>query len=115
MSTQNTILADTPAILTNGSGAAAILAAGIGSFAVAASAIAADKSAFLKSLFSIYKPTGALSGETTVAILVWFAAWAILEVLWRKRNVSLLRINVIALLLLGLSLLSTFPPIGDLF
>jgi hypothetical protein len=99
----------------NGSGAAAILSAGIGSFAVALSAIAADKSAFVKNLFVFYKPTGALSGETTVAVLVWLAVWAILEWRWRKRNVSLSRINVIALVLLGLSLLLTFPPVGDLF
>jgi len=115
MSTHATIVADTHAIVPNGSGAAAILAAGIGSLVVAVSGIAADKSPSLKSLFSIHKPTGALSGETTLAILVWLVAWAILEVLWRKRNVPLLRINVIALVLLGLSLLSTFPPIGDLF
>jgi hypothetical protein len=99
----------------NGPGAAAIISAGIGSFAVAILAIAADKSALVKNLFVFYKPTGVLSGETTVAILLWLAAWAILEWRWRKRNVSLSRINVIALVLLGLSLLLTFPPIGDLF
>ena len=78
-------------------------------------AIAADKSAFIKNLLNIYKPTGALSGETTAAILLWIAAWAILEWRWRKRTVSLRRINAIALALLGLSLLLTFPPVGDLF
>jgi len=82
---------------------------------VAIFAIAADKSAFIKSLFGFYKPTGALSGETTVAILLWLVSWAILDWRWRKRTVSLRRINVIALGLLGLSLLLTFPPIGDLF
>ena len=105
---------NTPA-LTNGSGAAAILSAGIGSFAIAIFSIAADKSAVVKDLFVFYKPTGALSGETTVAILLWLAAWTILNWRWRKRNVSLPRVNVIALVLLGLSLLLTFPPIGDLF
>ncbi|MGA2351992.1 MAG: hypothetical protein ABSF70_16265 [Terracidiphilus sp.] len=115
MSAPTNINSDHSADLLNGSGAAAILSAGIGSFAVAFFAIAADKSAFVKNLFVFYKPTGALSGETTVAILLWLAAWAILNWRWRKRTVSLRRINVIALALLGFSLLLTFPPIGDLF
>ncbi len=110
----NTILKDS-ATIPNGSGAAAILSAGIGSFAVAFFAIAADKSALMKNLFVFYKPTGALSGETTVAILLWLATWAVLDLRWRRQTVSLGRINIIALVLLGLSLLLTFPPIGDLF
>ncbi|MFZ1086461.1 MAG: hypothetical protein WAN35_15975 [Terracidiphilus sp.] len=115
MSEQTSTVPENSASLPNGSGAAAILSAGIGSFAVASFAITADKSAFVKNLFVFYKPTGALSGETTVAILVWLAAWAILNGRWRKRNLSLARINIIALALLGLSVLLTFPPIGDLF
>jgi hypothetical protein len=115
MSTQVAVTQENTTAVTNGSGAAAILSAGIGSFAVALFAIAADKSTFVKDLFVLYKPTGALSGETTAAILLWLAVWAILNWLWRRRNVSLPRINAIALVLLGLSLLLTFPPIGDLF
>jgi len=115
MSTQVAVTQENLTVITNGSGAAAILSAGIGSFAVALFAIAADKSAFVKDLFVFYKPTGALSGETTVAILFWLAVWTILNWRWRKRNVSLPRINVVALVLLGLSLLLTFPPVGDLF
>jgi hypothetical protein len=115
MSTPVAVAEDNAIAVPNGSGAAAILSAGIGSFAVALFAIAADKSSFVKDLFVFYKPTGALSGETTVAIVVWLAVWAILDGRWRKRNVSLPRINVISLVLLGLSLLLTFPPIGDLF
>jgi hypothetical protein len=34
---------------------------------------------------------------------------------WRNRDVALARINAAALLLLGLSLLMTFPPLADLF
>jgi hypothetical protein len=104
-----------PAALPNGSGAAAILAAGIGSFMIAFFAIAADKFAAIKSVMVFYKPTGPLSGVTTSAILVWVISWALLDLLWRKRTVSLGRISAAALVLLGLSLLLTFPPIADLF
>jgi hypothetical protein len=65
-------------VIPNGSGAAAVLSAGIGSFAVALFSIVADKSVYLKNLFVLYKPTGPLSGVTTAAILLWLAVWATL-------------------------------------
>ncbi len=102
-------------IQTNGAGAAAILAAGIGSFLLAVFAIAGDKSAALKSFFIFSKPTGPLSGVTTCAILVWLAVWIVLHARWRKRAVNLGRINGVAIVLLLLGLLLTFPPIADLF
>ena len=101
--------------LTNGSGAAAILAAGVGTFALAILACAGDKSAAVKSSLIFYKPTGPLSGVTTAAILAWLFTWGILEWRWRNRAVAAGRITAVALVLLGLSLLLTFPPIVDLF
>ena len=105
---------DSPA-LTNGSGAAAIVSAAVGCFALAVLAIAADKFAFLKGILNFYNPTGPLSGVTTVAILVWLLTWGILERRWRKRTVAAGRINAVAIVLLALSLILTFPPIGDAF
>ena len=115
MSTNTTTTPDENLDIPNGSGAAAILSAAIGALAVALFSIAADKSILLKNLLNVYKPTGPLSGVTTAAIIAWLAVWTILEWRWRKRTVSLFRINVIAFALLGLSLLLTFPPVGDLF
>jgi hypothetical protein len=110
----STISPNAPA-LTNGSGAAAILAAGIGVFALAVLACAGDKSTAVMSLFIFYDPTGPLSGVTTIAILVWLITWGILEWCWRKRTVTVGHITAIALALVGLSLLLTFPPVVDLF
>ena len=101
--------------LRNGSGVAAVLAAGVGSFALAALAFAGDKSAEMKNLLNWYKPTGALSGVTTGAILAWLAVWVMLEMRWRNKDVAAGRTCAIALGLLGLSLLITFPPVVDLF
>ena len=115
MSTPNPVTSPNPQSLTNGSGAAAILSAGIGSFALAVLAVAVDKSAFLKSILSFYKPTGPLSGVTTAAILIWLLTWVILETRWSIKTVALGRINLVAFALLALSFLLTFPPIGDLF
>lgn len=101
--------------VTNGSGAAAILAAGIGAFAVAILAIAADKVVFIQRLLVFYRPTGPLSGVTTTAILIWLFTWSILEWRWRNRTVAAGRTNACALILLCLSLLLTFPPFADIF
>jgi hypothetical protein len=102
-------------LLPNGSGAAAILSAGIACFALAVLAIAADKSGALKSSLAFHKPTGPLSGVTTVALLIWLVAWVILEVRWRRKTVALSRVAILALVLLVLGFLLTFPPIADLF
>ena len=99
----------------NGSAAAAILAAGIGSMALAILTIAADHSAGLKALFTFYKPTGPLSGVTTTAVAAWVLAWFIFDRLWFRRDVSLRNVNIVSIVLLVLSLLATFLPIGDLF
>jgi hypothetical protein len=101
--------------LTDGSGAAAILATGMGSFALAVLGCAGDKSAVIKNSLIFYKPTGPLSGVTSTAIVIWLVTWGILEWRWRNRTVAVGRISAVALLLLGLSLLLTFPPVVDLF
>ena len=113
MKTKDVMTPDAQA-LPNGSGAAALLAAGVGAFSFALLAFAGDKSAVVKSSLLFYKPTGPLSGVSTVALLVWLLAWDILEWRWRSRNVGVGRISAIALTLLVLSLLLTFPPVVDL-
>lgn len=100
---------------TNGSGAAAILAAGVGSFVLAMLALVGDKSAAVKTSLNFYKPTGPLSGVTTTAILVWIVVWVGLEIRWSKKSVALTPISVASFVLLGLSFLLTFPPVVDLF
>lgn len=99
----------------NGSGAAAILAAGIGAFMLSAFAIAGDHIPRIKSMMTFYTPTGPLSGVTTSAIVIWLVVWLILDTRWRNRRVPVGRINAAALALLGLSLLLMFPPVADLF
>jgi hypothetical protein len=111
----NTVTSSDVPTQTNGSGAAAILAAGVGSFALGVLAVAADKSAAIKSSLIFYKPTGPLPGVTQVPSLFWLLNWGILEWRWRNRAVAAGSKSAVALVLLGLSLLLTFPPIVDLF
>ena len=101
--------------IPNGSGAAAILAACIGSFALGVFTVAGDTVPAIKSLFIFYKRTGPLSGVTTTAILIWLLSWVLLHWRWKARTVPMGRVNIIAFTLLGLCLLLTFPPITGLF
>jgi len=109
------VSAPNPQALTNGSGAAAILAAAIGAFALAVLAIAADKLPGIKAALIFYKPTGPLSGVTTAAILLWLIVWIALDLRWRKKTAALGLVSGVAFTLLILSFLLTFPPIADLF
>jgi hypothetical protein len=107
-------ISDSPVTnIPNGSGAAAMLAAAIGSFVLAIIAFAGDKSIPIKNSLNFYKPTGPLSGVTILAILTWLLCWFILERRWSKRVVDMGRINRVSLTLLVLSILLTFPPIVD--
>lgn len=99
--------------IPNGPGAAAILAAGIGSAAMGIAAFAGDASARLGKALNFYDPVGTLSGVTTVSIVIWLAAWFILSRLWATKSVALGRINQVAFALLLVGFLLTFPPIMD--
>jgi hypothetical protein len=98
----------------NGSGAAAVLAAGGGAFAIGLIALAADRMPQLARVLIFYRPTGPLSGVSTVAILLWLATWAVLHFFWKKQTVNLRRIITISLTLLGVGILLTFPPFADM-
>ena len=101
--------------IPNGSGAAAILAAGLGCAMVGILAFAAEASRPFANMLNFYSPVGPLSGKTTVAIIVWLVAWFVLSRLWQNKTVALGAINVAAFLLLGIGFLLTFPPFWALF
>ena len=103
-----------PDTLPNGPGAAAILAAGLGSLALGVFAFAGDASPPVLHAFNVWNPTGPLSGVTTGAVLVWLVAWFALARAWGRRTVSLARVNTAAILMLVGGLLLTFPPFMDL-
>ena len=99
--------------LPDGPAAAAILSAGIGSFALGLFATLGDAFPAISHFFTFYRPTGALSGVTVTAIAVWLLSWYALSIAWGRRNVSMARVNVTAFVLLALGLLLTFPPFMD--
>jgi hypothetical protein len=99
--------------LPTGKAAAAILAAGVGSAALGVLALTADALPTAKQFLTFYRPTGALSGVTTTAIIVWLGVWFALAQRWHARQIELKRIHQGALVLLVVGILLTFPPFMD--
>ena len=97
----------------NGSGAAAVLSAAIGWFTLGVLALAGDAVPRVKLMLILWKPTGALSGVTSLAILVWLVVWMVLGRRWRDRDVSLRVVGAVSVALLVGGLLLTFPPFMD--
>lgn len=101
--------------LTNGPAAAAILAAGVGSFVLGLLTTLAAASEPIKAALNWYAPAGSLTGKTSLAVLVWLVSWIILHVAWKDRELAFGRVFIGTLLLIGLGVLGTFPPIFELF
>jgi hypothetical protein len=99
--------------IENGPGAAAVLAAGIGSLALGVFAFAGDASPAILKAFNFWRPTGPLSGVTLTAVVVWLVAWYGLARRWQGRSVDLRRVNLAAFIMLVVGLLLTFPPFMD--
>lgn len=91
---------------------AAIMASGIGSFAVGLVVILNEVGLPLAP--SLYPPSGGVSGRTTIAALIWIASWVILHRRWRHRQVDGGRVTAISALLILLGLLGVFPPVWGL-
>ncbi len=100
-------------VMSNGPGAAAILAAGVGCLAVGLFATLGDAFPAIAHFFIFYTPTGPLSGVTTSAIIVWLLAWYGLNRRWATQTVAMSKVNLAAFALLALAVLLTFPPFMD--
>ena len=100
--------------LANGPAAAAILSAGIGCFAIGVLAVVGDASKRMAGFFTFYRPTGPLSGVSSLGIALWLVVGLVLARRWRTRTVAIGRVNLAAFVFLALGLLLTFPPFADL-
>jgi hypothetical protein len=94
---------------------AAILAAGIGATALGVVTVLAEASTTVKNWLAWSTAVGPLSGKTIVAVLVWLLSWAVLHAMLRTRPTETGRALTIALVLIGLGVVGTFPPFYQLF
>lgn len=97
----------------DGAAMAAILASGVGAFAMGLFVILHEAGVF--SAPSLYAPAGALSGRSTFAVVVWLGAWGLLHARWRGRHVGSGRLFAITLALVALGVVGTYPPVWSLF
>lgn len=101
--------------LPNGPVAAALVAGGLGAATIGLMTVLAEASTPIKNALNWWNPAGPLTGKTLVGVIVFFVSWIVLHLIFRGRNVNFARASTIALILLGLGLLGTFPPFFDLF
>ena len=100
----------------NGPVSAALLGGGIGAAVFGLVTLIYelnDTSAFARAL-TWYGPTGGLSGKSSLGIIAFFVAWAILHYIWKDKETDFARISTISFVLLAVALLGTFPPIWHL-
>lgn len=98
---------------TDGATLAAVLAAGIGAFAMGLFVILNEAGLFAAP--SLYGPAGGVSGRTTFAVAAWLIAWVILHRRWSGRAVAARGPFTATLVLIALGVLGCFPPVWGLF
>jgi hypothetical protein len=89
--------------------AAAILAAGIGAFALGVLTTLAEASEGFKDFLNLYDPVGPLSGKTIGAVIIWLIAWAVLHLMYREKATESRKVLIASLILIGLGVLGSFP------
>jgi uncharacterized membrane protein YdcZ (DUF606 family) len=95
--------------------AAAIIAAGVGSLALGVVTTLAEASTGFKDALNWNSAVGPLSGKTIVTVLVWLAAWAVLHLVYRRKPYETRRALTVALVLVALGVLGTFPTFFQAF
>lgn len=98
-----------------GVAAAAMVAGGIGTFIIGLMTTGAVISEGLKNALNLWNPAGPLSGKTTVGVLAWLISWYLLNRVWHTEDRNLRQAFTITLVLIGLGLVLTFPPVFESF
>lgn len=98
--------------VANGAAHAAFLAAGIGAFAMGFFVILNEAAIFVAP--SLHAGAGGVSGRTTFAVIAWLMAWGVLHSRWRARQIDAHRVFLTTLVLIGLGVVATFPPVWAL-
>ena len=98
----------------NGPVAAALLAGGIGSAVLGLLTFGAEASEVIKNILDWYKPVGPLMGKSSLGILAFILSWVILNSLWKGKETNFNRIATIALALVVVGLIFTFPPVWSI-
>jgi hypothetical protein len=88
---------------------AAIIAGGIGCLAVGVLTTLAEASTGVKNFLTFSSSVGPLSGKTILAVVIWLASWVVLHFAYRDKELESRKALSIALVLIGLAVVGTFP------
>lgn len=99
----------------NGGALAALIAAGGACALLGVLTTVTEASLPVKELMTFSDAVGPLSGKTTVPTVAWLVGWPVLHLRLRKSELSLRHGCSIALALVAIGLLGTFPPFYQLF
>jgi hypothetical protein len=99
----------------NGEADAALLAAGIGCFAMGLLTLLSEVSESIGGMLGWSSAVGALSGKSTLSVIVWLVCWFLLHMAWRGRALDDAKIAKLSYVLIGLGFLGTFPPFWHIF
>jgi hypothetical protein len=99
----------------DGPAAAALRAGGIGSAVFGLITLFSEVSAAFGKSLNWYSPVGALTGKSILGVATFLVAWAILHYAWKAKDTNFGSISRIALALLVVGLIGTFPPFWHLF
>lgn len=64
---------------------------------------------------ALYKPAGGVSGRTAPAVVIWLIGWEILHCRWKDRHITYQRTLLLSMILIGGSIVLTFPLLWNLF
>lgn len=103
-----------PSEKPNGPALAAIVAASFGVFVLGLCTFLAELGAGIMTALNWWSPTGPLVGKTSIAVIAWLVAWAALHAAWGRRELSFPVWWKVALALIAIGFLLTFPPIFHL-
>lgn len=93
----------------DGASLAAVMAAGIGAFAMGFFVIIHE--AGIYSAPSLHAGAGGLSGRSTFAVITWLLAWAFLHRRWKASGPGSATVLRWTLVLAGLGVVLCFPPV----
>jgi hypothetical protein len=95
--------------------AAALIAVGLGSLALAILVVWAESSESFAESLSYDDEVGPLAGKTIWATVVYFMSWVGLHFALRKRDIPLKTVATITAVLLALAFIGTFSPFFEMF
>jgi hypothetical protein len=95
--------------------AAAIIAGGIGALTLGVLTTLSEASTTVSDWLNWNNAVGPLSGKTLLTVIVWLLAWAVLHIVYRNKPYESGRALSIALILIALGVIGTFPTFFQLF